>query len=429
MSAKYESQTILYETAATRIELVRHRKLGELRICKAIAKQSGFSSDHFHEAKLLSQLRHPGIPILYDLEEDASTVYLVEEYIQGQSLKELTLYQESFSPGTVLQYAIQLCEIIEFLHHREPYPILYQDMKPDHIIVCGNQIKLIDYGIANFLTNQGNHFQKYGTIGYAAPEQMTAQAPDERSDVYGVGRILQYLADHSGTKFDPRIRLAAARATAKDLHCRTESISVLKKELEKISATFNKNQQQKQHLLNIAVVGSERGVGCTHFAMALTTYLNACGQKAYYRDMLGTATLPRLMRQMSVFSEKDGVIYHDNFYAVANYGPCIEAKKPPKGTQIQDCGTEAEMASQADGIIYVCSGTPWKTAERLPAWTEDDRCILVCSHCSIPVGRRLAQKSGKKVYGYAGGSGPFCLTGGRKRMLRALVREGKERWM
>lgn len=424
MSAKYESQRTIYETAATRVELVRHKKLGELRICKAIAKQAGFSSDNFHEAELLSHLRHPGIPILYDLEEDESTVYLVEEYIQGQSLSELMLYQESISPVTLLQYAIQLCDIIDFLHHRKPYPILYQDMKPDHIIVCGNQIKLIDYGIANFLTNQGKNFQKYGTRDYAAPEQASSHVLDERSDVYGVGKILQYLMAHSAAGLDVRIRLAAAGATQKNLRLRTASIAVLKGKLQKIYSTFNKNKKRDGHLLQIAVVGSEKGVGCTHFAMALTTYLNKSGYRTFYRDMLGTATLPRLMRQMPVFSEKDGVIYHDNFYAVADYGPCIEEQTPPLGIQVMDCGTQAELAAEADGILYVFSGIPWKAPDSLPAWTEGDRCMLVCSHCSIPVCRRLAGESGKKVYGYAGGGGPFHMTGGRKRMLRALVRDG-----
>lgn len=51
----------------------------------------------------------------------------------------------------LIKFCIQLCDILDYLHHLMPYPILYQDLKPEHIIVCGNQIKLIDFGIASFL--------------------------------------------------------------------------------------------------------------------------------------------------------------------------------------------------------------------------------------------------------------------------------------
>ena len=66
---------------------------------------------------------------------------MIEEYIQGESLETFVSHQKSISEELIVKLGIQLCDIFTYLHHLSPYPILYQDLKPEHIILCGDQVK------------------------------------------------------------------------------------------------------------------------------------------------------------------------------------------------------------------------------------------------------------------------------------------------
>ena len=92
---------------------------------------------------------------------------MIEEYIQGESLETFVSHQKSISEELIVKLGIQLCDIFTYLHHLSPYPILYQDLKPEHIILCGDQVKLLDFGIASFFTGFGKNFQLYGTARHS----------------------------------------------------------------------------------------------------------------------------------------------------------------------------------------------------------------------------------------------------------------------
>ena len=168
LSDRYETIRVLYESTYTRVVLVKTIDTGDLYVIKGIRKNPATPEHFFLEASLLQDLNHPGIPILHETQEDASFFYIVEEYIYGDSLDQYLLYHQHISQDTFLQFAMQLCNIMEYLHTRNPNPILYLDLKPEHIIVCGNQLKLIDFGIAKILTSSGNDFQNFGTKKYSA---------------------------------------------------------------------------------------------------------------------------------------------------------------------------------------------------------------------------------------------------------------------
>ena len=93
-------------------------------------------------------LCHPGIPRVYDMEEDMDNYYLVEEYIPGESLEAYLSQQQSISQNLFFTFCEQLCDIFDYLHTQSKVPILYPDLKPEHLILCGSQLKLIDFGIA-----------------------------------------------------------------------------------------------------------------------------------------------------------------------------------------------------------------------------------------------------------------------------------------
>ena len=103
------------------------------------------------EADLLKNLKHPGIPTIYDVEEDDEYYYIIEEYVQGQSMEAYVLRQNCISIDMAVHMALQICDVMKYLHNQKPYPIIYQDLKPEHIILCGKRIVLIDFGIRIYI--------------------------------------------------------------------------------------------------------------------------------------------------------------------------------------------------------------------------------------------------------------------------------------
>ena len=155
---------------------------------KLIPKTSINSRDTLiHEALLLKSLKHPAIPQVYDIEEDTQYYYLVEEFVEGESLEAFLSHQPKISLEFFLKISLQLCDIFSYLHTLTPIPVLYLDLKPEHIIVCGTQIKLIDFNVATFLSKSGNILHLFGNSDYSAPELLSGAAPSPISDIYSLG--------------------------------------------------------------------------------------------------------------------------------------------------------------------------------------------------------------------------------------------------
>ena len=152
------------------------------------------------EAGLLQSLDHPNLPKVTDFFTDGAKHYLVMEFVQGQTLEDLiNSRQQPCSEAEVANWGLQLCDVLVYLHGREP-KIIFRDLKPGNIMFTpGGQIKLIDFGIARFFKpGQAKDTQALGTRGYAAPEAVSGQT-DERSDIYSLSVTLHQLL----TGFDP----------------------------------------------------------------------------------------------------------------------------------------------------------------------------------------------------------------------------------
>ena len=106
--------------------LVRHKRLNTLRAVKFI-KSSIRNKDYLNEANLLKNLKHSGIPIIYDIEEGDEGIYVIEEYIDGNTLSELICGNGKFRLRQACEITIQLCEILEFLHENKECPIAHLD--------------------------------------------------------------------------------------------------------------------------------------------------------------------------------------------------------------------------------------------------------------------------------------------------------------
>jgi len=145
------------------------------------------------EADLLGSLHHPHLPRIYDGFSEEGRSYLVMEYIDGKTLLQM-LKDSGGRPlpvAQVLDYAIQLCDVLMYLHSHTP-PIIFRDLKPTNVMVKGNgHIVLIDFGIARFFKEgQAQDTVFLGSPGYAPPEQHGSSQTNPRSDLYSLGATL-----------------------------------------------------------------------------------------------------------------------------------------------------------------------------------------------------------------------------------------------
>jgi len=153
------------------------------------------------EANILVTLNHTAIPQIYDFFSRDDRSYLVLEFIQGKDLEAvLTEANAPLQEERVIAWAIELCDVLEFLHSHKPEPIIFRDMKPSNVMINpqGRSI-LVDFGIAkNFRTGQKGTM--IGTEGYSPPEQYRGDATPV-ADIYALGATLHHVL----TNRDPRL--------------------------------------------------------------------------------------------------------------------------------------------------------------------------------------------------------------------------------
>lgn len=152
------------------------------------------------EANLMKRLDHAALPRIVDIIDNGVTIYVVMDYIEGESLDKILNEYGAQPEELVIGWAMQLCDALAYLHAQKP-PIIYRDMKPANIMLKpeGN-IKIIDFGIAREYKEQSlADTTVLGTKGYAPPEQYSGQT-DARSDIFALGMTMHHLL----TGIDPR---------------------------------------------------------------------------------------------------------------------------------------------------------------------------------------------------------------------------------
>lgn len=155
------------------------------------------------EANILATANHPAMPQIYDFFSESTRSYLVMELIEGADmeshLSELG-NKEFFEESLVVDWALQICEVLIYLHHLKPQPIVFRDLKPGNIMLDDQErVRLIDFGIAKVF-QVGQKGTMIGTEGYSPPEQYRGIA-EPRADIYALGATLHHLL----TKQDPRL--------------------------------------------------------------------------------------------------------------------------------------------------------------------------------------------------------------------------------
>jgi len=143
------------------------------------------------EAEIGRMMDHPGVLRVFPAEK-SRRVYFVMEWVAGVSLRALLTRDQPMDPERAIRIATAVCDVLDHIHARG---VVHRDLKPENIIVGnGDQIKLIDFGIAGMADARrltyGKFSQSFGTPDYVAPEQVKGKRGDARTDIYSLGVIL-----------------------------------------------------------------------------------------------------------------------------------------------------------------------------------------------------------------------------------------------
>ena len=164
-------------------------------------------SDFRRESMLLTSLEHPSIPTIYDYfyDDKAARFYLVMKYISGGDFsgRLKNAPQGRIDEKTVADWAIQVADVLDYLHNHRP-PIIYRDLKPANLMIDGNsgRVMLIDFGIARWVKHEEKGVTAVGTMGYAPPELFSGKV-EPRSDIYSLGATMFHLITGSDPQDNP----------------------------------------------------------------------------------------------------------------------------------------------------------------------------------------------------------------------------------
>lgn len=204
-NGRYRILKVLGEGGMSIVYLAENIKVGSLWAIKKINKASNSKFDLLVEPNILKKLSHSALPRIFDIIEDGKNIYIIEDYIEGISLNKKLLRCGKIAENIVAMWALQICDVLLYLHSFKPNPIIYRDMKPSNIILTEEgSVKLIDFGISREYKRESLLDTTYiGTRGYAAPEQYGLAQTDVRSDIYSLGVTLYHLLTGKSPKEPP----------------------------------------------------------------------------------------------------------------------------------------------------------------------------------------------------------------------------------
>lgn len=182
----YRELTVLDEKK--NIVLVQDIRNSELCVKKTL---DIYSRDIYEQ---LASVRIEGVPAVKECVADDGKLIVVEEYVQGRSLKQVLDEQGLLNEEQAYDIAVQLADILVRLHQLEP-AIVHRDIKPSNIIIEKNgHVNLIDFNAARHVNADKNEDTRMlGTVYFAAPEQFGFGQSDERTDIYGLGATINYI--------------------------------------------------------------------------------------------------------------------------------------------------------------------------------------------------------------------------------------------
>lgn len=390
---KYKIIKLLGRGSTAEVYLAEHILLNSYRAIKCISKNHPLYEYHCKEANLLKNLKHPCIPIIYDIEEDEDGSYIVEQYIEGQTLKAYVRDKGPIDENSIIHFAIQLCNLLEYLHSVER-PIIYLDLKPENIMITGSTLKLIDFGSAIYQDEIKTGPGICATKGYAAPEIYQDGIVDERCNVYAIGMLLYYMVTGK------YITVISDQMNNVDLseHCSMRLKNIINRCLKfNPSLRYSSIKQLNQHLsamihkdkpfvkssqsLKIAVAGVQERIGVSHLSFRLCSYFIHHRKKCVYEERNNSGCISLIKSRYRGLLAKDGLYVFHGIPMIPK--SCMKENLDityPIHVQDYGCLTKDNYDAycQADIKILVLGAKDWElaAAEKVLEMVKEDRDIF-----------------------------------------------------
>lgn len=181
LEGRYILKREIHGGGMSRVFVAENAKLGNEWIVKFIPNLGNRLKELVNEVEILRRLNHINLSKIVDVFYDEKGIYIVESYIHGYQLNRIMQTVNSVNPAIVLDWAIQLTQVLNYLHTMEPKAIYHFDLKPSNVIVTpDNKLVLIDFGISRD-EHQGESSVQAVTYRYAAPEQLKHRIPAKYS--------------------------------------------------------------------------------------------------------------------------------------------------------------------------------------------------------------------------------------------------------
>lgn len=180
----YTTIASIKESQNKKIDLVKNEIDGLLYVHKQLNK---YNKDIYQKIK---NINNPNIIKVYEVIEDNHILHVIEEYINAPTLEEYILNNE-MDDDSQKDIILQICNAVILLHDHQ---IIHRDIKPENIFIMKGQAILFDFDISRYYQpNQEKDTTILGSVGYAAPEQFGFKQTDERTDVYALGVLINYI--------------------------------------------------------------------------------------------------------------------------------------------------------------------------------------------------------------------------------------------
>ena len=342
--------------------LAVHLGLEEYRAIKCISRRIADYETVRREALILKKLRHPAIPIVYDLEEDQEYLYLVEEYLQGSSLYTLIRNQGVIQEAEAVRYGIQLCQLVQFLHSAGETPILHLDLHPNNLIICKGIVKIIDFGQAVYEgCEEGG--ERRAVFGFASPEQyLSHQSLDTRADLYAIGAVLSFMV-RGIPNVSPQLGQIIGRCMEPDREKRFRTADQVERRLKALPCMVDAapSPPAKPSLV-IAVVGSRPGVGATHLSLGLCADLSARGADALYVEKNQSGHMRCLAEYAGSRPDRRGIFRIGTCRIKPWYGESAALEPARPDIVICDYGSQWELlrGAQYQALLMIAGASPWE---------------------------------------------------------------------
>lgn len=211
------------------------------------------------EANILATLSHPAIVQVYDYFTEGDRSYLVLEFVKGDNLETVLDETGGFLPeAQVVRWAIQICDVLSYLHVHEPRPIIFRDVKPSNVMLDKHdRIRLVDFGIAKMFQS-GQKGTMVGTEGYSPPEQYRGSA-EPRADIYALGATMHHLLSKQDPRLEPPFSFHERPIHKTNPLVSLELVEVINRALEyDVNDRYGSAEELKRALTSTS---SGRGIG------------------------------------------------------------------------------------------------------------------------------------------------------------------------